>query len=189
MIALYGNDTNITNHQPARCSSVGQRVVFAEHSVEAERRLATRNRGARDDELANRLVVRRLVRGRVLDLELDAAERDAKVAVLVRGCRAAPVVVDVGLGDGAGDLAGCQSVDDTGLGVDAQIGEIVRAQRRCVQSSSLRHKQKTKLSGRGANGGSCGRIDAADERVSGQSARGQAASFEIVCELLQAARS
>jgi hypothetical protein len=189
MIAFYGNDANIANYRPAQRSSVGKGVVFAEHGVEAQRRLATSNRGARDDELSNRLFVRRLVVGCVLDLELDTAERNAKVAVLVRRCRAAPVVVDVGLCDSSGNLASCQSIDDTCLCVDAQIREIVRAQRRCVQPSSLRHKQKTKLSGRSTNGCSCGRIDAADERVGGQSARGQATRFEVVCELLQATGS
>lgn len=118
------------------CSNVRHGVILAEARVETKRCLAARNRRARDHELAHSLLLRRLQRSRVLDLDLDAAQRHAKVAVLARRAGNA-VVVHVCLGDGASDGRGCESVDDACLCVDTQVGEVLSAQGRCVEAGAL----------------------------------------------------
>lgn len=161
-------------------------MILTEHSINPQLRHATRNRRPRNHQLANRLLVRRPQRRRILDLNLQTTQRNAKVAVPAR-LVAQPVVVHIRLRDGTRHPGSRQRIHDASLGVDAQVGQIPRSERGRVQPGALGGEDQPQLAGGGPDSCSRGGVDAGEQVLRGEAAGREDAGFEVVGQLLEAA--
>ena len=161
-------------------------MILTEHSINPQLRHATRNRRPRNHQLANRLLVRRLQPHRILNLNLQTTQRNAKMAVPAR-LVAQPVVVHIRLRHGTRHLSSRQRIHDARLGVDAQVRQIPRSERGRVQPGALGGEDQPQLAGGGPDSGSRGSVDAGEQVLRGEAAGREDAGFEVVGQLLEAA--